>query len=191
MPPNLYDQIAVLIALCALIGASVYERRSFARWLKNLIRMLLMRKASPESELKKDRRSPVHLILFPMVLGGLFTFFSWALGVFLFPHTKDILLMPLSGLGLAILLSTVYDITPKFSLLKIILRAVAGMLVVSGAFIVYLSLDFMFDQYWFVLFYSMIAYGMVCGLIIAYVVPDLNAPVPEWSRKSLPESKAK
>ncbi len=179
MPKLLFDQIALLVALLALLYASIYERKSFAQWFRNLVGLVIPAKARPAIEAGKDRKNRLHSILFPMVLGGLFTLLSWCIGVVWIPGSKPLFLMPLSGLGLGFLLATVQDISPKFSFVKMIIRTIAGMVIVSTLFILYLSFEIIFEYHWFILFYFLIIYGMASAFIIAHIIPDLNEPGSE------------
>ncbi len=174
MPKLLFDQIAFGVALLGLFYASIYERKSFAQWLRNLIGLVLPQKARPAVETRKDQNTRQHSILFPMVLGGLFTLLSWCIGVVWFPGSKPLFLMPLSGLGLGFLLATVQDISPKFSFIKMIIRSIAGMFIVSALFFLYLSFEIMFEYQWFILLYFLILYGMASAFIIANIIPDLS-----------------
>ncbi len=179
MPKILFDQIAFLVALLALLYASIYERKSFALWFRNLVGLVFPIKARPAIEISKDRKSRLHSILFPMVLGGLFTLLCWCIGVVWIPGSKPLFLMPLSGLGLGFLLATVKDISPKFSFIKVFIRTIAGMFIVSALFVLYLSFEILFEYQWFITFYFLILYGMASAFIIAHIIPDLSQPGSE------------
>jgi hypothetical protein len=176
MPKLLFDQIAFLVALLALLCVSIYERKSFAHWFRNLVALVFPVKARPAIGTGKDRKNRLHSILFPMCLGGLFTLLSWCIAVFWIPGSMPLFLMPLSGLGLGFLLATVQDISPKFSLIKMIIRTIAGMVIVSAFFLLYLSIEILFEYPWFILFYFLILYGMASAFIIAHIIPDLSKP---------------
>ena len=179
MPKLLFDQIAFWVAILALLYASIYERKSFVQWFRNLIGLVFLPKARHAIETRKDRKNRLHSILFPMVLGGLFTLLCWCIGVIWIPGSKPLFLMPLSGLGLGFLVATVQDISPKFSIIKMIIRTIAGVFIVSALFILYLSFEIMFEYAWFILFYFLILYGMASAFIIAHIIPDLSEPGSE------------
>lgn len=174
MPKHLFDQVAFLVAILALLSASIYERKSFAQWFRNLVGLVNPKEARPAIETLKDRKNRNQSILFPMLLGGLFTLLSWCVGAVWFPGNKPLFLMPLSGLGLGFLLATVQDIAPKISLRIMLIRTVAGMFIVSALFILYLSFEMLFDYQWFILFYFLILYGMASAFIIAHIIPDVS-----------------